>query len=301
MPKDRLGAKTTGFRRDPAGFGWRGFCVFTEGSDCYLKLRTFHSKLGRNRSQTRIFEVQMFRTLARLLIANLIAVSLVAFAPAALVQPAAATGGFRSTLGQEFWVNFDANFDTSGTPTIYLSGAQNANVTITWPDQTTQQATVVAGTVTTVSATTKIATANQFTRTSDGISQTAIKIVSDAAISVYVLNQRTASTDASQAYPTEYQGFEYRILNSNLGEARFSVIASEAGTTTITVTPKATLGSRTGGVAYTQTLQQGDVYSLVSNSNMRGTLITSDKKISVTSSYERVDSSTSRRYEYSRI
>jgi hypothetical protein len=226
----------------------------------------------------------MFRTLARLLIANLIAVSLVAFAPAALVQPAAATGGFRSTLGQEFWVNFDANFDTSGTPTIYLSGAQNANVTITWPDQTTQQATVVAGTVTTVSATTKIATANQFTRTSDGISQTAIKIVSDAAISVYVLNQRTASTDASQAYPTEYQGFEYRVLNSNLGEARFSVIANETGTTTVTVTPKATLGSRTGGVAYTQTLQQGDVYSLASTSNMRGTLITSDKKISVTSS-----------------
>jgi len=226
----------------------------------------------------------MFRTLARLLIANLIAVSLVAFAPAALVQPAAATGGFRSTLGQEFWVNFDANNDNQGTPTIFLSGAQNANVTITWPDLTTTAATVVAGTVTTVDATAKIRTASKYTTTSDGISQTAIKIVSSASISVYVLNQRQFTTDASQAYPTEYQGFEYRVLNSNLGQARFSVIANETGTTTVTVTPKATLGSRTAGVAYTQTLQQGDVYSLASNSNMRGTLITSDKRITVSSS-----------------
>jgi hypothetical protein len=226
----------------------------------------------------------MFRTLARLLIANLIAVSLVAFAPAALVQPAAATGGFRSTLGQEFWVNFDANNDNQGTPTIFLSGAQNANVTITWPDLTTTAATVVAGTVTTVDATAKIRTASKYTTTSDGISQTAIKIVSSASISVYVLNQRQYTTDASQAYPTDYQGFEYRVLNSNLAQARFSVIANETGTTTVTVTPKATLGSRAAGVAYTQTLQQGDVYSLASTSNMRGTLITSDKRITVSSS-----------------
>ena len=225
----------------------------------------------------------MFRTLARLLIANLIAVSLVAFAPAALVQPAAATGGFRSTLGQEFWVTFDTNNNNQGTPKIYLSGAQNANVTITWPDLTTESANVVAGTVTTVDATTKIRTAGKYTTSADGISQTAVKIVSDASISVYVLNQQTATTDASQAYPTEYQGYEYRVLNSNLGPGRFSVIANEAGSTVITITPKITIGSRTGGVPYTQTLQQGDVYSL-QGSDIRGTLVTSDKKISVTSS-----------------
>lgn len=225
----------------------------------------------------------MRKLFANLLISSLLA-SLSVVGITAVVQPAAATGGFRSTLGLEFWVNFDANFNTSGTPTIYLSGAQNANVTITWPDQTTELATVVAGTVTTVSATAKIAAANQFTSTTDGISQTAIKIVSDAAISVYVLNQITATSDASQAYPTAYLGFEYRVLNSNLGPGRFSVIANETGTTTITVTPKNTLGGRAAGVAYTQTMQQGDVYSLLSSSDMRGTLITSDKKISVTSS-----------------
>lgn len=202
----------------------------------------------------------------------------------AAVQPASATSNFRSTLGQEFWVNFDQNNSSSGTPTIYLSGAQNANVTITWPDLTTESATVVAGTVTTVSATAKIATASKFTTSADGISQTAIKIVSDASISVYILNQLTATTDASQAYPTEYQGYEYRVLNSNLGFGRFSVIANEPGTTTITVTPKNTIGSRTGGVAYTETMQQGDVYSVGSGSDMRGTLITSDKKVTVSSS-----------------
>jgi hypothetical protein len=62
----------------------------------------FRSKIEQTCSQLRIYGVQMIRNLAKLLIANLIAVTLVAFAPAALVQPAAATGGFRSTLGQEF-------------------------------------------------------------------------------------------------------------------------------------------------------------------------------------------------------
>lgn len=224
----------------------------------------------------------MRKLFANLLISSLLA-TLAVVGVTATVQPASATGGFRSTLGQEFWVNFDKNY-SSGTPTIYLSGAQNANVTITWPDQTTEQATVVAGTVTTVSATAKIATANKYTSTADGISQTAVKIVSDASISVYVLNQLGATTDASQAYPREYQGLEYRVLNSNLGEGRFSVIANEPGTTTVTITPKATIGSHTAGVAYTQSLQQGDVYSIASNSDMRGTLIASDKKISVTSS-----------------
>jgi hypothetical protein len=226
----------------------------------------------------------LFRNLAKLLIANLIAVTLVAFAPAALVQPAAATGGFQSTLGQEFWVNFDQNHTLGGTPKIYLSGAQNANVTITWPDQTTEQATVTAFAVTTVDATTKISTANKYTTQTDGVSQTAVKIVSDAAISVYILNQKTSTSDASQAYPSSYQGFEYFVLNSNNGQGRFSVIANETGTTTVTITPRVTLGSRTAGVAYTQTLQQGDVYSLSASADMRGTKITSDKRITVTSS-----------------
>ncbi len=223
----------------------------------------------------------MRKLFANLVISSLLA-SLSVVGITAAVQPASATGGFRSTLGQEFWVTFDGNI-SAGTPTIYLSGAQNANVTITWPDATTQSATVVAGTVTTVDATAKIATAAKYTNSSDGISQTAIKIVSTASISVYVLNQAPYTTDASQAYPTEYQGYEYRVLNSNLGPGRFSVIANEPGATVLTITPKATIGSRTAGVAYTQTLQQGDVYS-ISGNNIRGTLITSDKKITVSSS-----------------
>ena len=224
----------------------------------------------------------MRKFFANLLISTLLA-SLSVVGITAAVQPSAATGGFRSTLGQEFWVTFDSNNNNQGTPTIYLSGAQNANVTITWPDATTQAATVVAGTVTTVDATAKIRTAAKYTTGNDAISQTAIKIVADASISVYVLNQVPFTTDASQAYPTEYQGYEYRVLNSNLGAGRFSVIANEPGSTVVTVTPKTTIGSRTAGVAYTQTLQQGDVYSIQGN-DLRGTLVTSDKKITVTSS-----------------
>jgi hypothetical protein len=219
---------------------------------------------------------------ANLLISSLLA-SLSVVGITSAVQPAAATAGFRSTLGQEFWVTFDSNNNNQGTPTIYLSGAQNANVTITWPDATTESATVVAGTVTTVDATAKIRTAAKYTTGNDAISQTAIKIVADASISVYVLNQVPFTTDASQAYPTEYQGYEYRVLNSNLGAGRFSVIANEPGSTVVTVTPKTTISSRTAGVAYTQTLQQGDVYSIQGN-DIRGTLVTSDKKITVTSS-----------------
>ena len=228
----------------------------------------------------------MRKFFAKLLISTLLAVSSVVGFSAA-IQPASATGGFQSTLGQEFWVNFDNNLSNTRTPTIYLSGAQNANVTITWPDQTTEQVTVTAGAVTTVSAVAKIATAAKYTTSVDGISQTAIHIVSSSAISVYVSNQVYASSDASQAYPTEYQGYDYRVLIAGATslDKRFSVIANEAGTTTITVTPKTVIAARPAGTSYTVTLNQGDVYSIKTSGSedISGTQITSDKKITVSS------------------
>ena len=228
----------------------------------------------------------MRKALIQFLVASLVAALSVVGVTAA-VQPAAATGGFQSTMGLEFWVNFDNNLSNTRTPTIYLSGAQNANVTITWPDLTTQQVTVTAGAVTTVNAVAKIATASKYTTQVDGISQTAVKIVSDKPISVYVSNQVYASSDASQAYPTEYQGYEYRplIAGTTSLDKRFSVIANESGTTTVTITPKVTIGARAAGTPYNVTLNQGDVYSIrvTGSDDFSGTRITSDKKITVSS------------------
>lgn len=202
-------------------------------------------------------------------------------------QPAAATGGFQSTMGLEFWVNFDENLSSNRSPKLYLSGAQNANVTITWPDLTTELVAVTAGAVTTVDANAKINTAGKYTTSVDGVSQTAVRIVASSPISVYVLNQRTYSSDASQAYPTEYQGGEYFIVvpGATSLTKRFSVIANEAGTTTLTVTPKTTLGARLAGNPYTVTLNQGDVYSIgVSGAaDPTGTMVTADKKVTVSS------------------
>jgi hypothetical protein len=196
-------------------------------------------------------------------------------------------------------VNFDKNQAITGTPKIYLSGAQDANVVITWPDLTTETASVSANTVTTVDATVKIANTGRFSQGNDGVfsTRTSIKIVSDAPISVHTLNQLSASTGASQAYPTEAQGYDYRVLNSHLAndtDSRFSVIANESGTTTLTITPKSTIATRfsiperTAGTPYTITLTEGQIYSVgYSNGttvDSRGTRIQSDKKITVSAS-----------------
>ena len=223
----------------------------------------------------------------RPLLASVLAISLLTFQiyPESIKPAKAAV--VNSTLGKEFWITFDTN---ANTPNLYifLSGPNNANVTITWPDATTESYSITANQITTVNATSKMRPL--LNTGTESTTFSAAKIVSDVDITVYGLNNATATSDAFVSIPTTSLGTEYRALTYKTSisglNARLSVIAVETGTTTITITPKNNIAaSHNAGVAYTKTLTQGQVYSVESlaapGSEITGTLVTSDKKIAV--------------------
>lgn len=202
--------------------------------------------------------------------------------------PKSEAAGANSTLGKEFFITFNANAGSSNK-FLYLSGPNNADVTITWPDGSTSNETVTANQITTVNATTQLA--NYVNTGSDVIAAKSAKIVATEDITVYGLNNQTSTSDAFVAIPTESLDKTYRALSwpTTIGSypARFSIIAVESGTTTVTITPKNAIATSPGtaGVAYTKTLTQGQVYTATSlqqnGSDISGTLISADKKIAV--------------------
>src|SRR5438128_1398341 len=76
----------------------------------------------------------------------------------------------------------------------------------------------------------------------------------------------TATTDAYLGLPTDVLGTDYIVMNyrnSNIVNGNTLGIVGTVNGTTVTITPVSTVGSHTGGVPYTITLNQGQTYELV--------------------------------------
>ena len=235
---------------------------------------------------------KLLREMTRRIIAALGALGVLMATVVAVATPAEASG-FRSTYGTDFWVSFESNYVVPDA-FIYLASATDANVTITWPDATTNDYTISGGSVTVVDATAKTYDAGKFNNSNDGIVDSGVHIVADTAITVYLLDYLEGSSGASIAIPTEYLGTKYWVSHAtnalmdsyaatNLVDGRFSVTAVEAGTTTVTVTPSVSFSTRTAGTPYTVTLNQGQTYTAKAV-DLIGTLLEGDQKIAVQSS-----------------
>lgn len=230
-------------------------------------------------------------SLRRGLLAKLATIGIASFLLSLLPFGSGATPAFAavsSTQGTEFYVTFDRNLGV-GELFLYLSGSSTGTATITWPNGSTESFPVSAGTVTTVTATSK----NVINTSSEGIAKTSALIQSTVPISVYGANVANGTSDAFVALPSDSLGREYRLLSWPVtiteSPARVSVIATESGTTTISVTPTTELNVNPANVTYTKTLQQGEVYTVqtpaTSGADITGTLVSSDKKIVVVSSH----------------
>jgi hypothetical protein len=191
-----------------------------------------------------------------------------------------------STAGTDFWVTYEPNLPT---PTLSLSiaGATATSGTITWPDTTTTPFTVTPGVVTTVAVPSSTVTATQAMPT-DGTVTAGIHITALAPVAVYGLTYDIGSSEAFVGLPTPSLGTRYRAIayKTTIGSepGRMIALATEDNTT-ITVTPNETHGARTGGTAYTVSLNAGQAYTLAADSTgvgaeeITGTLVTSDKPI----------------------
>ncbi|MDR0849417.1 MAG: hypothetical protein LBN10_10360, partial [Propionibacteriaceae bacterium] len=193
-------------------------------------------------------------------------------APAAVADPPVSV----SSAGTEFWLTFDVNDQGSGNQylKLYVTGAPG----------TTGQA-VIDG----------LSFTEAFTIPADGVAvvdiplaarltlspnpaPVAIHVTTDADVSVYGLNRAQYTTDAYLGLPVTALGTRYRAIGygSNTYRSFISVVPT-AGVTTVHIEPLAS----TGVAPFDKVIQLGEVYEWNASFDVTGTLVTSDKPVSV--------------------
>lgn len=182
--------------------------------------------------------------------------------------------------GREFWLAFPTN--NTGTPalTLFITGDTATTGQVVIPGLLNTSFSITPGAVTPV---TIPASAQQ--AVTDGVESKGILVTAGADVSVYGLNRIQHTTDAFLGLPSGSLGTEYIVLAFPTGHSssQFSVVATQDGTS-VTITPPMTLGSRAAGVPYTVALNRGQTYqlrALVANTDVSGTVITSNRPVSV--------------------
>jgi hypothetical protein len=189
-------------------------------------------------------------------------------------------------LGTDFVIVFEANYLRSQL-TLGLSGPQATNGVISISSiGFSQPFSVTPGSVTTVA----LPPGSEVISNDVVEAGAAVRVVSEKQITVYGLNRLLLSTDAFAALPVEVLGQRYRVaawsggVNGPSQLAIAPVPAFEGDTTTpttVTITPAAAAGTRPAGLPYTVVLRPLDAYQLQSEGDLTGSLIESNRPVSV--------------------
>jgi IgGFc binding protein len=202
-----------------------------------------------------------------------------------------------STLGYEFSFIVPPN-QNAATVYIYVSSAESG--TGTWQvgsgSPTTFNLTANQATTLTVGTNSSANTGNPGSDADTTISGKMIRVTTTVPASVYADNNATYTSDATAIIPNAYLGTEYYALSmkNEFAYSRVSVLAIE-NSTTISITPKTTLGAKAAGTTYTVSLNAGQTYTVagtVAGQDVTGTRITSTKAVAVFSSVDCFNGST---------
>lgn len=193
-----------------------------------------------------------------------------------------------STKGTDFWLTFMQN---SGTPNTYLFFSADSGATVSVYQGTTLLTTLAIPANGNVPYQVMVLSATQ--SNSDVVNvKKAIHVTSDKPIALSAFNTELMSTDAAMILPVPALGDKYYVPcyrhytgTGSVGGAldwasQLAVIAHVDGTV-VEVTPKAPVvkaggGLRPAGIAYTVTLNRGDVYQIqtdVVNDDLTGSLV----------------------------
>ncbi|MDO6436167.1 Ig-like domain-containing protein [Cyclobacterium sp. 1_MG-2023] len=191
--------------------------------------------------------------------------------------------------GKEFWLMFNRNNDNSGVNLdLFISGDVPTTGKVNLPNNVVIDFSVTPGEITKVDLPTSLL-ANQ----DDEISDKGVHIIAENEITVYGLNQRSASTDAFLGLPVDILGNEYIIMSytswsSTVTLASVLGVVATEDNTTVTIIPANGTRLRAEGVPYEITLQKGQTYQLaaaISGKDLTGTIVRSDAPISVFSGH----------------
>ena len=195
--------------------------------------------------------------------------------------------------GREFVIGFPKQFRSSGSLDIYIASRELSTANIT-ADEYFESFSLEPNIVTHVSLPKRLLM-------SQGKESKGILIESDSEIAVYGLNQIERTTDAFLGLPVDILGTRYLAVgsepSSNIGIQYLnvlSIIATEDNTT-VTISPRSRLLiGRQGfrriyhpyGRPLVFKLNKLESYTIRSVSDITGSLIESDKAISVISGHE---------------
>jgi len=195
--------------------------------------------------------------------------------------------------GTEFWLAFPHGNPDREAIRLFITGAANTTGQVDIPGLGFSQSFVVtAGAVTTIG----LPLETDLGPSSDVVGNKGVHVTAQADVTVYGMNRKDFSTDAYLGLPVDTNGTEYIVLayeNSEPGilepqATQFAIVAAEDATS-VTITPSETTGTRTAGVPYTITMNEGQTYQLFNSddagTDLTGTIITSDKPISVFGSH----------------
>jgi hypothetical protein len=181
-----------------------------------------------------------------------------------------------TSRGKDFWLMFNANYNTSPTLTLFIAGDTATTGTVSVPGIAfSANFSVTPGAVTSVN----VPASAQVTAL-DSITNQGVRVTANADVSVYGLNRIPQTTDEFLALPIDILGTEHLVIAYAGGGSQLGVVGTQANTV-VTITPRAASGSRPAGVPYAITLGAGQTYQLRTSTDMTGTVISSTKPISV--------------------
>jgi hypothetical protein len=167
---------------------------------------------------------------------------------------------------------FDGNNNTTPNTQLFITSTVNTSGLVTGTGLSVPF-TVTANTVTTVTIPNTFSVHTSGTADNKGIHVSAVNDVT-----VYGLNQITATTDAYLGLPTDVLGTDYIVATYTGANDGFGIVAPSNGTV-VTITPTVTAGGHAAGVPFTVNLNSGQTYELlqtVSTADLTGTTITSN-------------------------
>ncbi|WP_395023702.1 Ig-like domain-containing protein [Comamonas odontotermitis] len=187
-----------------------------------------------------------------------------------------------TSKGTDFYATFTQNYDASvNSLDLFISSAEAATGTIEFLETgTTQAFTTTPNQVLRI----QVPISSQLT-TNMVVEKKAIHVRSDKAISLYGLSNRAVSTDAFLAFPTATLGNAYRIASYAPTPKQYSsaaIVATQDGST-VTIMPTAAVLANPANTPIQITLNRGETYQILSESDLTGSTVTSNLPIVVVS------------------
>ncbi|MFC1935737.1 thrombospondin type 3 repeat-containing protein, partial [Chloroflexota bacterium] len=195
--------------------------------------------------------------------------------------------------GSEFIVGFMENYYSDGNTTLFLTGSTATTATVEAPGISFGPTTyaITPGTITSVTVPTSIRTSGSGTLQNKGI-----RITAPQEITVYGLNQQSATTDAFLGLPTDILGTDYLVPSyfnlTQWGKKSQLQIVGTVNGTQVTITPtNATIGgpdvgaiAAGGSATFTLNRMQSIQFQASGNddtADLTGAEITSDQPVAV--------------------